>query len=57
MATRVSWALEEMIISLLMPVTPWGPWDTGAFDDRRAQQHARQHDREEQRNHAMALNS
>jgi hypothetical protein len=26
-ATRVSWALEEMIISLLMPDSPLGPSD------------------------------
>jgi len=46
-----------MIISLLMPVTPWDPCDTTAFDGRRAQQQARQPDREEQCDHAMVLNS
>jgi hypothetical protein len=46
-----------MIISLLMPVTPLDPRDTSGLGDKRAEQNARQHDPEEQRDHAMVLNS
>jgi hypothetical protein len=48
-ATRVSWALEEMIISLLMPVTLHGLHVQA--DSRRAYQEAREQERGQQNNH------
>src|SRR5215510_11352643 len=51
-ATRVSWALEEMIISLLMPVAPTGLRQSHRTDHGRTHHHqARQHDPKERCDH------
>src|ERR1044071_5098133 len=46
-ATRVSWALEEMIISLVMPEAPGGPCRVGRTYLRRTHQQVRQEHRQQ----------
>src|SRR5687768_18396976 len=54
-ATRVSWALEEMIISLVMPSAPQRPRTWRKTGLRRTHQQVRQQDAEKQRDHEQPV--